>query len=119
MLDLRKYAGKLLLLGQLESSYQARGFELQHCYLLGTIEGDQDLPAGVKAIIEDLEEEAPEASEILWALQVNDQGTAGQRFPIVVFDDQEQVRYGREFLTAVVETGVGAQACVVRGVRFE
>jgi hypothetical protein len=118
MLDLRGYAGKLLLLGQLGSSYQARGFDLQDCYVLGTITAGQDLPATVKAIIEDLEAEAPEASEVLWVLQVNAQGTAGQRFPVVVFDDQARLRYGHAFLTAVADTGIGAQACVVRGVRF-
>jgi hypothetical protein len=112
------YAGKLLLLGQLESSYRAHGFELQRCYILGTIEAGQDLPATVKAIIEDLEDEASEAAEVLWVLQVDDEGTAGQRFPVVIFDEQERLRYGAEFLTAVQETGITSRALVVRGVRF-
>jgi hypothetical protein len=38
MLDLHRYAEKLPLLGQLESSYHTHGFHLQHCYVFGTIE---------------------------------------------------------------------------------
>jgi hypothetical protein len=119
MLDLRKYAGKLLLLRQLGSSYEAGGFDLQRCYVLGIIDTGQDLPEAVKAIIEDLEDEMPLADEVLWALEVNAQGVPVQRFPLVVYDDHEQLCYGAEFLAAVVETGITAKALVVRGVRFE
>jgi hypothetical protein len=119
MLDLRGYAGKMVVLGQLGSSYEADGFDLQRCYVLGTIDAGQDLPAAVKAIIEDLEDEMPEADEVLWALEVNAQGVPVQRFPLVVYDDHEQLRYGAEFLTAVVETGITAKALVVRGIQLE
>ena len=119
MIDVRGYAGQRLLVGQLGSAFEAHGFDLQRCYLLGTLTDEQDLPAAVKAIIEDLDDELPEADEVLWVLEVNDQGTAYQRFPLVVFDTQERLRYGAEFLTAVVETGITAPALVVRGVQLE
>ena len=119
MQDLQAYAGRTVILGQLGSAYEAHGFDLQRCYVLGAIDAGQDLPAAVKAIIEDGADEAPEADEVLWALQVNDQGTAAQRFPLVVFDAQERLRYGAEFLTAVVETDTGAEAVVVRGVHLD
>jgi len=119
MLDLRGYAGQTVMVGQLGSAYEAHGFDLQRCSVLGTIEAGQDLPTTVKAILEDLEDERPEADEVLWVLEVTDQGTAGQRFPLVVFDAHERLRYGAEFFTAVMNTGTTAQACVVRGVRLE
>jgi anion-transporting ArsA/GET3 family ATPase len=119
MLDLRRYAGKMVIVGQLESDYTAHGFNVQRCHVLGTHEAGRDLPATVKAILEDLEAEAPEASEVLWVLEVDDQGTAAYRFPLVVFDEQERLRYGAEFLTVVQETGITTKALVVRGVRLE
>jgi len=107
------------LAGQLGSAFEAHGFKLQHCHVLGTLEAGRDLPATVEVILEDLEAEAPEAPEGLWALEVDDQGAALQAFPPVVFDQQERLRYGAEFLTAVQETGITAKALVVRGLRLE
>jgi hypothetical protein len=119
MLDWRGYAGKRVLVGQVGSVFEARGFDLQRCYVLGTLEAGQDLPAAVKAILEDPEAEAPEASEVLWGLEIDEQGTAYQRFHVVIFDDQERLRYGHDFLVAVQQTGITTPAIVVRGVRLE
>jgi hypothetical protein len=119
MLDLRGYAGQWVILGQLGSSYEAGGFDLGRCYVLGTIAAGQDLPLAVKAIIEDLDDDLPEADEVLWALEVNEHGMPGQRFPLVVFDTHERLRYRAEFLAAVVETGMTVPALVVRGVALE
>jgi anion-transporting ArsA/GET3 family ATPase len=118
MLDWRQYAGQTVMVGQFESAYLAGGFDLQRCYMLGMLDASHDLPATVKAILEDLEAEAPEASELLWGVHVDNRGAALQAFPLVVFDAQERLRYGAEFVTAVQKTGIRVKVLVVRGVRL-
>jgi hypothetical protein len=106
-MDYRPYAGKQIIVGKTAKT--------QKPYYLGTLD-EGDLPAHVKAIIED---DADEASEVLYVVAVGDDGRPGPKVPLVVFDDQGGLRYGLEFLAAVRETGITAPACVVRGVRFE
>ncbi len=106
-MDFQPYAGKRVIVGE--------AGEQRRLYYLGTLD-EGDLPAHVKAIIED---DAYEASESLYVVAVSDDGHPELKVPLVVFDDQGGLRYGLEFLTAVRETGITAPACVVRGVRFE
>ena len=116
MLDLRGYAGQMVLVGQLWSHYHAEGFTLARCYVLGTLATGQDLSAAVKALLEDLEAEDPEADELLWALQVDADGVPVRRYPLVIYDTQGRLRYGADFLHAIVRTGIATEALVVRGV---
>jgi hypothetical protein len=106
-MDFQPYAGKQVIVGE--------AGEQRRLYDLGTLD-EGDLPAHVKAIIED---DGDEASELLYVVAVSDDGHPEPTVPLVVFDDQGGLRYGLECLTAVCETGIGPPACVVRGVRFE
>jgi len=108
----------MVLVGQLGSSYTAGGFNLERCYVLGTLATGQDLSDTVKALLEDLDIEAPDADEVLWVLEVNAHGVPVQRFPLLVYDTQERLRYGAEFLAAVVQTGMSVKAVVLRGVEL-
>lgn len=83
-------------------------------YVLGTVDHGE-LPAHVKAIIVD---DAVECSELLFVVRVNDAGAVDQWMPLVVFDDQGTLRYGVEFLHAVIETHTSSPACIIRGVHF-
>jgi hypothetical protein len=116
MIDWRGFAGQKVIVGLSERDYEARGIDLQHCYVLGLLEDGSDLPETVKAIIGD---EAQEASELLWVVHVADDGTRGQVLPLVVFDDQERLRFGQEIVAAVRDTGITTTVCVIRGVRFD
>jgi hypothetical protein len=87
--------------------------------VLGTLQTGQDLSATVKAILEDLDTEAAEAAEVLWAVEVSEQGVPVRRLPVVVFDTHERLCYGAEFLEAVVQTGRSVEMLVVRGVQLE
>jgi hypothetical protein len=107
-MDFRPYAGERVIVG--ETGEQRR------LYCLGTLLDGGDVPAHVKAIIED---DAYEASELLYVVPVSDDGRPEGKYPLVVVNDLGRLRYGLEFLTAVRETGITAPAWVVRGVRFE
>jgi len=39
-------------------------------------------------------------------------------YPLVIIDTQERLRYGADFLEAVVQTGIATEAMVVRGVQM-
>jgi len=119
MLDLRGYAGQMVLVGQLASAFRAhKRIDLARCYLLGTLADGQDLSASVKALIEDLDVPEPEADELLWAVQVDASGVPVRVYPLVIIDTQERLRYGADFLEAVVQTGIATEAMVVRGVQM-
>jgi hypothetical protein len=107
-----------VLLGQLRSSFAAHGYDLAHCYVLGTLASGQDLPEAVKALIEDLDAEAPEAAELLWALQVDAETQQARLYPLVVYDTQGRLRYGVEFLEEVARTGRTTEAVVLRSVEL-
>jgi len=118
MLDWRDYAGQIVLVGQLWSWYQAHGFDLQRCYILGTLATGQDLSPAVKALLEDLDTEAPQADEVLWALAIDASGQPMRRYPLIVYDTHERLRYGAEFLQAVVQTEITTDALVLRHVQL-
>jgi hypothetical protein len=115
-LDFRPYAGQCLIVGEVISEDVLRPQAQRRWYILGPWTKGEDLPAHVKAIILD---DAEEASELLYVAQVADNGRVSAFGPLVVLDDQGYLRYGVEFLTAIVETGIGAIGAVARGIHFE
>jgi hypothetical protein len=112
-LDFRPYAGQLVIIAHVWQepmpAYHKRRF-----YILGPL--TDDLPAHVKAIIQD---DGEEGAEQLYVAIVNEDGAVEQHCPLVVFDDQERLRYGADYLHVIIKTGQTSPAVTVRGVHFD
>jgi hypothetical protein len=111
--DFRPYAGQLVIIGHTWAEPMPT-WEQTRFYILGPL--TEDLPAHVKAIIQD---DAEESAEALYVARVNEAGAVEQYCPLVVFDDQDRLRYGQEFLQAVIQTGQASPALTVRNVHFD
>jgi hypothetical protein len=118
-LDFRPYANQRVIIGQIRTEPMP-SFHKQRFYILGAF--NAELPAHVKAIVED---DAHEYSETLFVVQVNGDGDVeGAMCPLIVFDDAGMLRYGQDMLAGVIEAGkrnpdIAVEMAVVRGVHFE